>query len=98
MRKLTAPVAVMLLDAFVALAAAALLLLGGCAGKTVNGLTAAEISTQAAGVAAALESLPKAPADVKTQETVAGYAAWAAFLAGATAAVAGAAVAGAAVK
>ena len=62
----------------------------GCAGKTVNGLTAAEISTQAAGVAAALESLPKAPADAKTQETVAGYAAWAAFLAKSVSIVAGA--------
>lgn len=68
------------------------LLLGGsagCAGKTVNGLTAAEISTQAAGVAAALESLPKAPADAETQEVVAGYVNWAAFLARATAAVVG---------
>ena len=63
--------------------------LGACAGKTVNGLTAAEISTQAAGVAAALESLPKAP-DVAVQSQIEGYAAWAAFLAKSVSIVAGA--------
>ena len=65
------------------------LLLGGCAGKTANGLTAAEISTQAAGVAAALESLPKAP-DAAVQSQITAYAEWAAFLAKAVSAVAGA--------
>ena len=63
--------------------------LGACAGKTVNGLTAAEISTQAAGVAAALESLPKAP-DAAVQSQIEGYAAWGAFLAKTTAAILGA--------
>lgn len=63
------------------------LLLGGCAGKTVSGLTAAEISTQAAGVAAALENLPKAP-DAAVQSQIEGYVNWAAFLAKAVSAVA----------
>ena len=68
------------------------LLLGlsaGCVGKTVNGLTAAEISAQAAGVAAALENLPKAP-DAAVQSQVEGYAAWAAFLAKTVSVIAGA--------
>lgn len=65
------------------------MLLGGCAGKTVNGLTAAEISTQATGVAAALENLPKAP-DAAVQSQIEGYAAWGAFLAKTTAAILGA--------
>lgn len=82
-------ITVMLLDAFAALAAAALLLLGGCAGKAANGLTAAEISTQAAGVAAALENLPKAP-DAAVQGQITAYANWAAFLAKTVSAVAGA--------
>ena len=66
------------------------MLLGVCARKTFNALTAAEISTQAAGVAAALENLPKAPADAKTQEAVAGYVKWAAFLASTASAILGA--------
>ena len=55
----------------------------GCAVKTptsINGLTAAEISTQTAGVAVALENLPKAP-DEAVQSQIEGYAKWAVFLA-----------------
>lgn len=65
------------------------LTLGGCAGKTANGLTAAEISTQAAGVAAALESLPKVP-DAAVQGQITAYAEWAAFLAKTVSIIAGA--------
>ena len=54
-----------------------------------TGLSAAEIAKQADGVAAALESLPKAP-DKDVQSKVAEYAAWAAFLAKSAAVVVGA--------
>ena len=74
-------------NAIIAIALA--MLLGGCAGKTVNGLTAAEISTQAAGVAAALENLPKAP-DAAVQSQITAYAEWAAFLAKTVSVIAGA--------
>jgi hypothetical protein len=53
------------------------------------GISAAEIAKQADGVAAALETLPKAP-DKDVQSKVAGYATWAAFLARSAAVVVGA--------
>lgn len=54
------------------------------------GISAAEIAKQADGVAAALAALPKAPGDTKTQEAIAGYAAWGSFLAKSAAVVVGA--------
>lgn len=56
-----------------------------------SGMTAADIATQAEGVAKALETLPKAPGDKATQEQIENYAAWGAFLAKTAAAVVGAA-------
>lgn len=65
------------------------MLLGGCVG-TVNGLTMADIAKQTSGVAAALNQLPDAPGDAQTQEAVAGYVKWAAFLASTASAILGA--------
>lgn len=61
----------------------------GCAGVSKTGMTAADVATQANGVAAALEAMPAAPGDAKTQAQIQGYAAWGAFLARTAAAVAG---------
>jgi hypothetical protein len=61
----------------------------GCAGMGKTTMTAADIASQAQGVAAALEALPAIPGDAKTKEQIQGYAAWGAFLAKTAAAVAG---------
>jgi len=66
----------------------------GCAAVNKTGtptMTATEIASQAEGVAKALETLPKAPADAATQAQIENYAAWGAFLAKTAAVVIGAA-------
>lgn len=60
------------------------------AGYGVAGLDAAEIAKQMAGVSTALANLPQAPGDAATQQQIANYAAWGAYLTGVAAAVSGA--------
>lgn len=67
------------------------LAMAGCAGKTstgANGRQAPTVSTtvstalaQAAGVMQAIATLPPAPVDEATQKQLAGWKAWAAYLA-----------------
>ena len=52
------------------------------------GVSAAEIATQADGVATALANLPAVPADEATAKQVAGYVSWGQYLARAAATVA----------
>jgi predicted small secreted protein len=65
--------------------------LAGCAGKTITGASGQQTSTvpatvstaltQAAGVMQAIATLPPAPVDDATQKQLAGWKAWAAYLA-----------------
>jgi hypothetical protein len=67
------------------------LALAGCAEKTTTGATGQQASTvpatvstalsQAAGVMQAIATLPEAPVDEATQKQLAGWKAWAAYLA-----------------
>jgi hypothetical protein len=52
------------------------------------GISATDIATQADGVATALANLPAVPADEATAKQLAGYVAWAQYLAKAAATVA----------
>jgi len=60
------------------------------AGSGVDGLDAAEIAKQMAGVSTALANLPQAPGDAATQAQIANYAAWGSYLTGIAAVVTGA--------
>lgn len=90
MRKISLALLLVVSMAVTGLSGCANLGAGSSSSGSGAGLSASEIAKQADGVAAALAALPKSPGDAKTQEAIAGYAAWSAFLAKSAAVVVGA--------